>query len=90
VIGSELTQAIYEFCMEFLGPEATLFDTYDPSAPDDVSGSTAIQRKFLRSRATTIEGGTSEIMRNVIAERVLKLPPDYRPDKNVPWREIRR
>jgi alkylation response protein AidB-like acyl-CoA dehydrogenase len=90
LVGSELTQHVYEFCMELLGPAGTLIDTYSEDAPDDVSGPTAIQRKYLRSRATTIEGGTSEIQRNVIGERVLKLPQELRRDKGVPWREIPR
>jgi alkylation response protein AidB-like acyl-CoA dehydrogenase len=90
LVGSELNQAVYEFCMDLLGPAGTLIDTYSPSAPDDESGPTAIQRKFLRSRASTLEGGTSEIMRNVIGERVLKLPQEVRNDKNRPWKDIPR
>ncbi|GAA1948108.1 acyl-CoA dehydrogenase family protein [Nocardioides panacihumi] len=90
LLNSELTQAVYEFCIELLGPQGTLIDTYSPDAPDDETGSTALQRKFLRSRATTLEGGTSEIMRNVIGERVLKLPQELRADKGIPWKEIPR
>ncbi|BBZ31226.1 acyl-CoA dehydrogenase (plasmid) [Mycolicibacterium madagascariense] len=90
LVGSELTQNVYEFCVDFMGLEATLIDTYSPDAPDDESGPTAIQRKYLRSRATTIEGGTSEIQRNVIGERVLKLPQEFRRDKSVPWRDVPR
>lgn len=90
LLNSELSQAIYEFCIELLGPEGTLIDTYSPDAVDDESGPAAIQRKYLRSRATTLEGGTSEIMRNVIGERVLKLPQELRADKGIPWRDIPR
>ncbi|WP_216894211.1 acyl-CoA dehydrogenase family protein [Nocardia alni] len=90
LVGSELTQHIYEFCIELLGPEGTLVDTYSPDALDDESGPTGIQRKYLRSRATTIEGGTSEILRNVVGERVLKLPQETRNDKRIPWREVPR
>jgi acyl-CoA dehydrogenase len=48
----------------------------------------AFQRQFLRSLANRIEGGSDEILRNVVAERVLGLPPDIRTDKNVPYNEI--
>ncbi|UGQ11105.1 acyl-CoA dehydrogenase family protein [Yinghuangia sp. ASG 101] len=90
LLNSELAQAVYEFCLELLGPEGTLIDTYSLDAPDDESGPAAIQRKYLRSRATTLEGGTSEIMRNVIGERVLKLPQELRADKGVAWKDIPR
>ena len=46
------------------------------------------QRQFLRSPANRIEGGSDEILRNIIAERVLGMPADLRPDKNVPFSEV--
>jgi acyl-CoA dehydrogenase len=46
------------------------------------------QRQFMRSPANRIEGGSDEILRNIISERVLGMPADIRPDKNVPFREV--
>ncbi len=45
---------------------------------------------FLRARANTIEGGTSEVLRNQVAERILGLPRDVEVDKDVPWAEVSR
>ena len=50
----------------------------------------ALQNAMLRTRANTIEGGTSEILRSQIAERILGLPRDAEPDKGEPWSATRR
>jgi alkylation response protein AidB-like acyl-CoA dehydrogenase len=48
----------------------------------------AFQHRFLWAPGLRLGGGTDEIMKNIIAERVLGLPADIRVDKNVPFREI--
>lgn len=46
------------------------------------------QKILLRSPATRVEGGTDEILRNIVAERVLGLPAEIRVDKNIPFNAI--
>jgi alkylation response protein AidB-like acyl-CoA dehydrogenase len=86
---SELGQRAYAFCMGLLGADAMLtpgynFDRQAQGMPAD------IRQRFLRSRAFSIEGGTSEIQRNILAERVLGLPGDVRVDKDIAWNLVPR
>ena len=87
---AELNQAIFELCLQFLGADATLVSTYEMTRPEVAAtkGSSDLVKSFLRSRANSIEGGTSEILRNVLGERVLGLPPEPRTDKDVPWSAV--
>jgi alkylation response protein AidB-like acyl-CoA dehydrogenase len=66
---SELNQRMQEFVIELEGPASQLVK----GSPYAVQNG-RWQHHFLRSRANTIEAGTSEIQRNIIAERVLGLP----------------
>ena len=91
VVGAELNQHVYEFCMDLLGTEGILYHSYamhGANSGGDWRG--PIQQRFLRSRANTIEGGTSEVLRNILGERVLGLPGDLRADAGIPWKEIPR
>ena len=93
---AEINKASYEFGMDMLGNEGLLFPRgYDLSQPElnfdnDSFGFTDTQSLFLRARANSIEGGTSEIMRNIIAERVLGLPSEPSLDKDKAWKDIPR
>ena len=84
---SELNKALYDFAMDLLGADALVGFDYTFRRPDDldVQGTTrGLRYAFLRVRANSIEGGTSEIMRNILGEQVLGLPGEPRVDKDLP------
>jgi alkylation response protein AidB-like acyl-CoA dehydrogenase len=87
---ADLNKAIYELVMDLLGPEAMLYGSYEMIRPETAMGSDSLQKAFLRSRANSIEGGTTEVMKNILGERVLGLPGDVRVDREVPWSEVPR
>jgi len=60
---SEVNQSLTELAMQIAGPRAMLSGSEDNWS-----------YRFLRSRANSIEGGTTEILKNIVAERVLGLP----------------
>jgi alkylation response protein AidB-like acyl-CoA dehydrogenase len=87
---AELNKKIYEMCMDLMGPEGMLYDTYTLSRPRHALFTDDLHKNFLRARANSIEGGTSEVLRNILGERVLGLPGDVRVDKDRPWNEVPR
>jgi alkylation response protein AidB-like acyl-CoA dehydrogenase len=89
---AEENQRIYDLCMDLLGNEGMLMPSgYPMIRPDLVGmGSPDVHKMFLRVRANSIEGGTSEIMRNILGERVLGLPGDVRNDKELAWKDVPR
>jgi alkylation response protein AidB-like acyl-CoA dehydrogenase len=89
---AELNQRITNFCVNLMGPDGALFPSgYEMCRPEAVSLTAGDPRHlFLRTRANSIEGGTSEVLRNILAERVLGLPGDPRVDKDLPWRDVPR
>jgi alkylation response protein AidB-like acyl-CoA dehydrogenase len=67
-----------ELALEVSGPAATVLVTEKGAGPYELS---EIQRAFLFSRAETIYGGSNQIQRNIIGERVLGLPPEPKGDQ---------
>jgi alkylation response protein AidB-like acyl-CoA dehydrogenase len=90
VHAAELNQRIQEAAADLLGLAGIAWPG-SPDNPDDyVRNMPAEVRGMLRSRANTIEGGTSEVNRNVLAERVLGLPKEPDAWHGKPWRELPR
>jgi alkylation response protein AidB-like acyl-CoA dehydrogenase len=85
----DLNQRIQLLATDLLGAGALAWDA--PQRPDDYAGGLPYEVKgMLRSRANTIEGGTTEVNKNVVAERVLGLPREPDPWKDAPWRDVPR
>jgi alkylation response protein AidB-like acyl-CoA dehydrogenase len=90
---AELNKAIYELCVDLLGAGALVDADYAFRRDDHLGyvGPPGTARAFfLRSRANSIEGGTTEIQRNIVGERALGLPPEPRVDKDIPWSQVPR
>jgi alkylation response protein AidB-like acyl-CoA dehydrogenase len=88
---AELNQAISELCVDLMGAEGQLYTSYESPRRESVGFFTGDPRYFfLRARANSIEGGTSEVLRNILGERVLGLPGEPRTDKDLPWRDVPR
>jgi alkylation response protein AidB-like acyl-CoA dehydrogenase len=77
----------WRLCADLAGEDGLLFDDDSTAGSMDPAD---VLYGYLRSRANSIEGGTSQIMRNIIAERVLGLPPEARSDKDRPWSQVPR
>jgi len=90
---AELNKEIYELAVDLLGMAGQVDYDYTFRRPEtlDLSGTNSGPRyAFLRARANSIEGGTSEIMRNILGEQVLGLPGEPRVDKSIPWIDVPR
>ena len=79
---ARLAQSMSEYGMDLVGLAGpSLAGSDDPALQE-------IQQSFFLAPGYRMGGGTEEIGKNIIAERVLGLPPDHRPDKNVPFNDL--
>ncbi|MEZ4331986.1 MAG: acyl-CoA dehydrogenase family protein [Myxococcota bacterium] len=81
LVGGLLQQHAASFAMELAGASSALLDAQAPAEA-------AWQERYLSLPGLRIAGGTDEILRNIIAERVLGLPPDARADKGLAFKDI--
>jgi alkylation response protein AidB-like acyl-CoA dehydrogenase len=84
VMKAKSNQELQCLALEILGADSVAW------CLDDGTECSKYAREFLRTRANSIEGGTSEIQRNIIGERVLGLPREPDPWVGQPWKEIPR
>jgi alkylation response protein AidB-like acyl-CoA dehydrogenase len=89
---AEENQRTSELCVNLMGSEGMLYGSNYPQVRPTESAMTGgdMRKAFIRMRANSIEGGTSEVMRNIIGERVLGLPGEPRNDKDVAWKDVPR
>jgi alkylation response protein AidB-like acyl-CoA dehydrogenase len=89
----DLNQRIQLLATELLGPGAMAWEAPDgpATAPEGYGAGLPFEvRVMLRSRANTIEGGTTEVNKNIVAERVLGLPREPDPWRDAPWHAVPR
>jgi alkylation response protein AidB-like acyl-CoA dehydrogenase len=87
---ADLNKDIYAKVVDLMGADGMLYGSYARVRPETAMTFETPQKAFLRSRANSIEGGTTEVMKNILGERMLGLPGDVRVDREVPWTQVPR
>ncbi|WP_329566555.1 acyl-CoA dehydrogenase family protein [Streptomyces sp. NBC_01361] len=88
---ARLNQEISGLEIELLSDEGLLYDDWTmrrPAVVDFLARDAGY--RYLRAKGNSIEGGTSEVLLNIVAERVLGLPSEPRTDKDVAWKDLAR
>jgi len=88
----------WKLAVDLMGPDGLLISNYDMIRPTTMGGSSIAEsgenqdvvKAWLTQRGGTIGGGTTDIGRNILAERVLGLPGDPKADKDLPWSQVPR
>jgi len=88
--GADLNKDTYAFAINLQGANGMLYGSYAMTRPETAMAFDGVHKAFLRSRANTIEGGTTEVMKNILGERVLGLPGDVRVDREISWNKVAR
>ncbi|MCV7408897.1 acyl-CoA dehydrogenase [Mycobacterium florentinum] len=88
---AKLAQALSGFDIELHAESGLQYDDWTMRRTEvvDLIGREPGYR-YLRARGNSIEGGTSEILRNTISERILGLPGEHRVDKDAAWKDLDR
>jgi alkylation response protein AidB-like acyl-CoA dehydrogenase len=90
---ANINKSTYEFCIDLQGMDGVVDYDYEFRRPTEAGLEAPLgssHKMFLRARANSIEGGTSEIMRNILGERILGLPGEPRNDRDLPWSQVPR
>ena len=77
-----ISRQFRDVALEIAGPGSTAWD------PDRRDGG-ALQQQMISSLSAGIAGGTDEIQRNIIGDRVLGLPRDISVDSKVPFKDLK-
>jgi alkylation response protein AidB-like acyl-CoA dehydrogenase len=82
LLSAELGRRARDQSLAVLGPHGTLVG-------DDAPEGGRFQQMALRVQSSSIAGGTDEVQRNIIGERVLALPKEPQVDRDQPFRELK-
>jgi hypothetical protein len=86
VVSASKTQDLSDLALDLLGPAGAL--ALEENGGEDAANQATFTSGFLYTPGLRIAGGSDEILRNIIAERVLGLPGDIRVDRSAPFNEI--